>query len=334
MPHEALLFALSESRRLGVDTGQHAGLSVAPLEERNFEDGELKLRPLISVRNRPVFVLQTLAASPQQSIAQRFVRLLFLLCVLRDGGASQITAIVPYLAYARKDRRTQPRDPIHTRYVAQLLEATGLQRLVALDVHNGTALDNAFRIGVDHLSALPMFVDHFATQCSAAELVVVSPDVGGIKRAQIFRELLQQRLGREIDMAFLEKRRSKGVVSTGVVIGTVAGRSALVLDDLCASGGTLLRAAEHLRAAGASAVYAAVTHAPVSAGLAALLAADSIDGVVTTDSAGLDAPAQAASRPAKLHVLPIAPLFGEVLARQLRGEPLAQLLERWPPDRA
>ena len=156
--------------------------------------GEFKLRPLVSVRDRTVFVVQSLAGSADAPVAQRLIRLLFLLFGLRDAGASRLIALVPYLSFARKDMRTQPRDPVTTRHVAQLLESAGVDRLVALDVHNSAALDNAFRIPVDHLSAIPMFVRHFAEHMPAGEIAVASPDVGGIKRVQFFRELLQSEL--------------------------------------------------------------------------------------------------------------------------------------------
>ena len=189
-----LLFALSESHTLGVEIGRAAGLNLAPLEERPFEEGEFKLRPLISVRDRTVFVVQSLAGTNDVPVAQRFIRLLFLLFGLRDAGADRLIAIIPYLSYARKDRRTQPRDPVATRYVSQLLESASLDHLVCLDVHNPAALDNAFRIRVDHLSATTLFVRHFADRCARADIAVASPDVGGIKRVQIFRELLQAEL--------------------------------------------------------------------------------------------------------------------------------------------
>ena len=325
-----LLFCLSESHVLGAGIARHAGLELAPLEERAFEAGEFKLRPLISVRDRPVFVVQTLASSPEASVAQRLVRLLFLVFGLRDAGASRITACIPYLAFARKDRRTQPRDPVNARYVAELLEAAGVGRVVALDVHNPAALDNGFRVPLDHLSAQPLFAAHVAEHQGPAALAVASPDVGGVKRAQLFRELLAERLGREVDLAFIEKRRALGVVSGGQVVGDVRDRSLIVLDDLCATGGTLIRAAQALRAAGARAVHVAVTHAPLPAGIAALQACAEIDGILYTDSVGTAlGPADGSS--ARTTVLPIAPLYGEALRRMCSGEPLVPLLRRWPP---
>jgi ribose-phosphate pyrophosphokinase len=330
---ESRLFALSESRELALSIADSAGLTLAPLEERRFESGEFKLRPLESVRDRTAFIVESLAGDPATPTTERLVRLLFLLAGLRDAGARRRIALVPYLAFARKERRTQLRDPVNTRYVAELLEATGLDRLIALDVHNPAALDNAFRIPTDHLSAMPMMADHFAGQISAAPLTVVSPDVGGIKRAQLFRELLQRRLGREVEMSFIEKRRSLDVVSGGTLVGDVARRDVIVIDDLCASGGTLLRAADVCRRAGAQAVHAAVTHAPVPAGLAALRAAGTLASILVTDSVGPGPPAGSVSvsgGTTALTVLAVGPLFGQALRRMLDGKPLAPLLERWP----
>lgn len=322
----ALLCALSESHRLATEIASRARVDLLALEERPFEEGEFKIRPLDSVRGRTIYVVQSLAGSAEAPVAQRLVRLLFLLFGLRDAAAARVVALIPYLSYARKDRRTQLRDPVSTRYVAQLLEATGVSSLVCLDVHNPAALDNAFRIPVDHLSALPMFVRHIADRLPADNLAVASPDVGGVKRAQIFRELLAKQIGREVDLVFVEKRRAEGVVSGGTVVGAIAGRTVIVLDDLCASGKTLIRAASSLREAGAAAVHVAFTHAPLARGVEAVCQCADIASVVTTDSA---APTVAPnSRLTELHV---APLFAEAVSRMIAGAPLAPLMHRWPP---
>ncbi|MBL8199949.1 MAG: ribose-phosphate pyrophosphokinase [Chromatiales bacterium] len=330
-------FALGESGELGARVALDAGMALAPLEERRFEGGEFKLRPLESVRGRTAFVLESLAGTEEYPVAERLVRLLFLLGVLRDAGAVRRVAVIPYLAFARKERRTQVRDPVNTRYVAQLLEASGADQLVTLDVHNPAALDNAFRIPVDHLSALPMMADHYATRSGVGPLVVMSPDVGGIKRAQLFRELLEERLGRTVELAFVEKRRALDVVSGGTVVGMGGDQpTVIVLDDLCATGGTLIRAANICRDAGAAAVHVAVTHAPLRQGVDALLQAEAIDRIVVTDSVGAPwvPPESSAPRDGKLVSLPVAPLLGQALGRLVSGRPLAPLLRRWPagPD--
>jgi ribose-phosphate pyrophosphokinase len=258
------------------------------------------------------------------------LKLLFLLYGLADAGATPRTALLPYMTFARKDRRTQLRDPVNTRYVAQLLEAAGVDRVMTMDVHNPAALDNSFRVPVDHLSALPMMVDHFAKQLPDTALTVASPDIGGVKRAQIFRELLEARLGRAVELAFFEKRRARGVVSGQALVGDTQGRTVIIIDDLCATGGTLVHAAEGCTRAGAAAVFAAVSHAPHTPGLATVLANKSVTGVVTTDSVGYPYSPLPPEAARKLTILSIAPLFGEALQRVSSGKPLAPLLERWP----
>ena len=309
---------------------RYAGLALSDLEERLFEGGEFKLRPLESVRDRSVLILQCLAGTPQAPISERLLKLLFLLYGLRDAGASRRIALLPYLTFARKDRRTQPRDPVNTRYVAELLEAAGVDRVVTLDVHNPAALDNSFRVPVDHLSALPMMVDHFSTRVEDTPVTVASPDIGGVKRAQIFRELLEARLGRGVELAFFEKRRAKGIVSGHALVGDVRERTVIIIDDLCATGNTLIRAAEASNRAGCRAVYAAVTHAPHMPGITAVLADQGIAGVITTDSVGYPFVPLTTEAARKLTVLSIAPLFGEAVRRMLAGIPLAPLLDHWP----
>lgn len=323
-----LIFALRESRLLGESVARCAGVELAPLEERDFDGGEFKLRPLVSVRGQAVYILQSLAGSAGASPSESLMRLLLLGMGLRDAGATEVVALIPYLAFARKDRRTQPRDPVTARYVAQLLEAAGVSQLVALDAHNPAAFDNAFRMPVTHLSMQPMLSAHLFADSGIAGLVVVSPDVGGIKRAQLFREMLERQAGTPVDLAFIEKRRAGGRLSGGTVVGDVGARRVLVLDDLCASGGTLVRAAEALLRAGAQEVHVAMTHAPLPAGIAALIAEPAISRVTVTDSAG---PWILSLRDPKLAVLPVAPLFAAALGRIVARQPLTPLLERWPP---
>lgn len=325
--------ALEESHDLAAAVAREAGFPLLPIEERPFEGGEFKLRPLESVRGRQVFVLQSLAGSDHAPAPSRLVRLLFLLLGLRDAGAESSIAVVPYFAFARKDRRTQVRDPVTSRYVAQLLEAARADCVIGLDVHNPAAFDNSFRVPTIHLTALPLMADHFARAPIPADagIAVVSPDVGGIKRAQIFRELLAARTGREVDLAFIEKRRAKGSVASGSLAGDVAGRTVIVLDDLCATGGTLIRAAETCRRAGAAATHVAVTHTPLASGLEALMAAEPIDSITVTDSVGTSFPmTRSRSGSGRLVTLSVAPLIAQALGRITAGKPVAPLLEHWP----
>jgi ribose-phosphate pyrophosphokinase len=330
-PQTPLVFAPRESHALAATATEAASLELGVLEERLYEGGEFKLRPLQPVRDRTIFVLQSLAGTADAPIEQRLIRLLFLMQGLRDAGAGCITAVVPYLAFARKDRRTKPRDPVYMRYVAQLIEAAGADRLVAVDVHNASAFDNAFRIPTVHLTALPMMSNHFIRQNGGGKLAVASPDIGGIKRAQLLREQLERQLSQEIELIFIEKRRTDGVVKTGAVVGDASGRTVIVLDDLCATGGTLVRAAALLRASGAARVCAAVTHTPLESGLAGLASAEDIAEVVVTDSVGYAAHSQVpAQHRSRVSVLPIGPLLGDAMARLSAGMPLTPLLQEWP----
>ena len=167
--------------------------------------------------------------------------------VTRPASADRITAVVPFLCYSRKERKTKSRDPVTTRYVAGLFEAVGVDRVVTLEVHNVAAFQNAFRCRTEHLEAHLIFAQHFAAKLGERELAVVSPDVGGIKRADRFREILSRRLGREVSGAFVEKRRSAGIVSGEALVGDVADRTVLLIDDMICGGTTLARAAKACR---------------------------------------------------------------------------------------
>ncbi|HFA59893.1 MAG TPA: ribose-phosphate pyrophosphokinase, partial [Rhodospirillales bacterium] len=196
-----------------------------------------------------------------------------------------VTAVVPYLCYARKDRKTKSRDPVNTRYTAALFEAVGVDAVLTVDVHNLAAYQNAFRCHTEHLEARPLFVDHFAARLAQDErVVVVSPDIGGIKRADAFRASLAARLGREVDSAFLEKKRSAGVVSGAAVVGEVDGRTAIIIDDMIAGGTTLARTITACAARGAGRILAAASHGLFVAEAEQKLAQPALERLVITDS--------------------------------------------------
>jgi ribose-phosphate pyrophosphokinase len=306
------LFALSESRPLGESIGAALGIPLSPHEERDFEDGEHKTRPLESVRGCDVFVIQSLYSEPGKSVNDKLCRLLFFIGALKDASARSVTAVLPYLGYARKDRKTKSRDPVTTRYVAQLLEAVGTDRVLTLDVHNLAAFQNAFRCPTDHLEAKELFVDYFAAHISNAEVVVVSPDVGGVKRAELFREALNQRLSRPAGSAFMEKQRSAGIVSGEALVGDVNGKAAIIIDDMISTGGTISRTAHACRRQGAQSVYAAASHG-IFVGKADQVVADpALDSLVVTNTLPpfrLD-PELARNR---LTVLDVAPLLADAI---------------------
>lgn len=254
------LFALDATQEFGRKVAAELGTDLAAHEEREFEDGEHKARPLVSVRGHDVYVMQSLHSGPDTSVNDKLCRLLFFVSALKENGASRVTAVIPYLAYARKDRQTKSRDPVTTKYIACLLETAGADLVMTLEVHNIVAYQNAFRCQTIHLDPRRLFAREARGLTGDAPVVVASPDPGGVKRAQLFRETLQLSLERAVGSAFLEKRRSAGVVTGELLAGEVEGATVLVIDDLISTGGTLVRAAKACREHGAAKVFAFAAH--------------------------------------------------------------------------
>lgn len=299
-----LVFALRGSDALGAAVAAALGVKLAAHEEREFDDGEHKVRSLENVRGRDVYVIHSLHGDAAASANDRLLRLLFFLGALRDAAAGRVTAIVPYLAYARKDQRSKPRDPVTTRYIAQFFEAVGTDCVVTVDVHNLAAFQNAFRCRTEHLEAAGLLVEHCAGLVGDAPVTVVSPDAGGIKRADRFRARLSARLGRPVAAAFVEKYRSDGVLRGDALAGEVDGRVAIVVDDLISGGNTVDRAARACLARGASKVHAVATHGVFAPQAHTVLAASPLAGIVVTDTvaAGRLADAQLEARVARVSV--------------------------------
>jgi ribose-phosphate pyrophosphokinase len=320
-----LVFVLQSNGTFGERVCALLKLSPAPHEEREFEDGEHKCRPLINVRGQDVFVIHSLYGEPTRSVNDKLCRLLFFIGALRDASAERITAITPYLCYARKDRKSKARDPVTTRYIAELFEAVGADRVVTLDVHNLAAFQNAFRIRTDHLEATQLLVRHFAPLIQGNDVVVVSPDAGGVKRADEFRRALDRATGQKAGSAFMEKHRSEGVVSGEVLVGDVAGRTAIVIDDLISSGTTLIRAAQTCQAHGAVHIHAAASHGVFSAKAGEILSLPAIEKIVVTDTIPPFRLSAEFIRD-KLVVLDATPLFAEAIRRLHANDSIVDLL--------
>jgi ribose-phosphate pyrophosphokinase len=279
-----MVFALETTREYGERVAQRLELPLSPHEEPEFEDGEHKARPLVDVRGKDAFVIHSLAAGIGRSPSDQLCRLLFFVGALKDAGAARVTAAVPYLCYARKDRRTQLNDPVTTKYVARMFEACGVDGVLTFDVHNLAAFENAFRCLAENLEAIPLFVDRFAQICHTDMVAVISPDIGGAKRAERFRRALGAALPDEPATGFVEKRRSGGVVSGQLLVGDVRDRTVILFDDLISTGTTLRRAAQSCREAGACRVFAAATHGLLIGSASETLAPPALDGVVIADT--------------------------------------------------
>jgi len=318
------LFALRATAELGNHVANALGHPLAAHEERDFEDGEHKTRPLDPVRDADVYVLQSLHGDDTQSANDKLCRLLFFIGALKDAGAARVTAVVPYLCYARKDRRTKPNDPVATRYVASLFEAIGTDAIVTLEVHNTAAFENAFRCRTVTLTAAPLFVD-YAKILNKETLCVVSPDPGGVKRAELFREALEAAVGQPIGKGFADKHRSAGVVTGDLFVGDAAGTTTLIIDDLISTGNTLLRAARAARKAGAKKIIALVTHGLFMTGASDVIADPTIERFVVTDTV-LPFRLDPGAVRDKIDTVSAAPLLAEAIRRLHDGLALTDLL--------
>lgn len=321
-----MLFAVNASREFGEQVAHKLDITLSEHEEREFEDGEHKIRPLVSVRAQDVFVIQSLYSDPELSVNDKFVRLLFFLGALHDACAERVTVVIPYLAYARKDRKTQTRDPVNTRYVAQMIESTGADRVMTLDVHNLAAYQNAFRCCTEHLEANKLFIAYLVPRLKATDkITVVSPDVGGIKRADRFRQALGRALNKELSMAFMEKARAKGVLRLGRLIGDIKNSTVVIIDDMIGTGSTMVHAAKVCKEQGASQVFAAASHGIFVGNAGEVLAGPELDEIIITDTIPpfrLD-PTLVEK---KVTIVPVAELFAEAIRRMHTGGSLVELL--------
>jgi ribose-phosphate pyrophosphokinase len=320
------LFSLKCGRAYGEKIAGHLGTALSDHEERDFEDSEYKIRPLVSVRDGDVFVIQSLHGDDELSADEKLCRLLFFIGALKDASAGRVTAIVPYLCFARKDRKTKPRDPVTTRYIAALFEAVETDRVVTLDVHNLAAFQNAFRCRTEHLEATDLFARHFAARIQNPDVAVVSPDAGGVKRADRLRDLLSCVMDRPISTAFMEKTRSLGEVRGESLVGDVVGKAAVIIDDLISAGTTMARTAKACRAQGATEVFAAASHGLFVGDANRLLAGPEIDELVVTDTIP---PFRLSPelRNGKLVEIDASQLFAEAIKRIHSGGSIVELLE-------
>ena len=308
-----LLFSLDPECRLAPALATALDETLARHEDRRFEDGEHKLRPLVDPRGDDAYVVCSLHGGPQESPHDKLVRLLMFIATLREHGASRVTALIPYLAYARKDQRTKPFDPVGLRYVAQMFECVGTDQVIALEVHNVAAFQNAFRCTTVHLDAHAAF-DPILSGLVEGPLAVASPDPGGVKRALLWRESLQARLAGPVGFAMIDKRRSAGVVtSANLLAGDVTGATVLLIDDLVASGETMHRAAAALRDGGARRVVAFAAHGLFTGRADERFGSPLFDGVVVTDSVPPWRLRADSGARARLHVASAAPLFANAV---------------------
>ncbi|MGO4706857.1 ribose-phosphate diphosphokinase [Microvirga sp. 2MCAF38] len=311
---DPLLFALRSSRDFAERIAHHLDVALQMPEERDFEDGEHKTRSLMDVRDRDVHLIVALNGSDGESVNDRLCKVLFFIGALKEAGAARVIVIAPYLCYARKDRQTKPHDPVTTRYVAQLFEAVGTDRLVTMDVHNIPAFQNAFRCDTEHLEASAIFCDHIASEIGREAIAVVSPDIGGAKRAELLREQLESKLGQPVMKGIADKQRSMGEISGDLFVGDVSGRMAVIVDDLISTGATMARVAAQCRTHGAKGVFIVATHGVGGPALIDNLRYSAIDRIILTNTIPQSEDVMAALRD-RLSILDVSGVFAQAIKR-------------------
>ena len=269
---------------------------------RRFSDMEIFVEVLENVRGEDVFVIQSTAYPANDNLME----LLVMLDALRRGSAKRITAVIPYFGYARQDRKTGPRTPISAKLVANLITNAGADRVLTLDLH-AAQIQGFFDIPVDNLFTAPTFSKDVGEHLNSGDLVVVSPDVGGVVRARSVARRL------DADLAIIDKRRERAGVSEVMnVIGEIEGRRCVIIDDIVDSAGTLCQAAEALMKQGAEEVSAYVSHGVLSAGAVGRVTASPLASLVVTDSIQATEAVRVA---ANIRQLSVAPLLGEAIRR-------------------
>ncbi len=301
MPEGIKVISGSSHMALAQEVVAHLGISVCDATVTNFSDGEIAVQINENVRGTDAFVIQSTCPPVNDNI----MKLLLIIDALKRASAGRITAVIPYYGYARQDRKVQPRVPISSKLVADLITVAGANRVLSVDLHAGQ-IQGFFNIPVDHLYASPVLADYVRSR-NFKDLVIVSPDAGGVERARSFAKRLQ------CSLAIIDKRRERANVSQVMnVIGDVNGRDALILDDMIDTAGTTTQAAEALRGKGANKVLAASTHAVLSGPAIDRINASVIEEIIVVNTMPLDSKKEKCK---KLTVLSIAPLLAEAIKR-------------------
>ena len=286
---------------LAKEVAENLGIALCDATINSFSDGESMVQINENVRGTDAFVIQSTCPPVNDNIME----LLLIIDALKRASAGRITSVIPYYGYARQDRKVQPRVPISSKLVADLITAAGANRVLAVDLHAGQ-IQGFFNIPVDHLYASTVLVEYVRTR-SFHNLVIVSPDAGGVERAREFARKLQ------CSLAIIDKRREKANVSQVMhVIGDVKGCDTLILDDMIDTAGTTTQAAQALKENGSRKVYAASTHAVLSGPAIDRINESALEEVIVTNTIPLDSKRE---RCKKLTVLSIAPLLAEAIKR-------------------
>lgn len=316
---EFCVFSLGSNDPLAKKVAEGLGIPLGKIKTKTFSDGEQYVQFEENLRGKDVFLIQS--TNPP---ADNWSRLFLAIDAARAASAREITAVIPYFGYARQDRKAKPREPISARVFATILESLGTDRVLTMDLHNDAIGGFFRRTNVDYLYARPIFVAHFKEVFKDAlannQLVIVSPDAGGVVRAQSYAKRL---MPEGIDLAIIHKEREEhNKIARMKIIGDVQGKIALIIDDMADTCGTLARAAETLVLSGATEVYAATSHGLMSGSANETIDASPIKTFFITDTI---APLRPLSN--KIEVVSVASIIGDAIHRIQSGESLSALFE-------
>jgi ribose-phosphate pyrophosphokinase len=290
---------------------EYLHLPLGNAQVKTFSDGEIQIEIDENVRSKDVFVIQSTCAPVNHNL----VELLLMIDALKRSSAKRITAVVPYFGYARQDKKVAPRVPISAKLVADMLTVAGANRLITMDLHAGQ-IQGFFDIPVDNIFAAPLLIEYIRSNF-VNNLVIVSPDAGGVERARAFAKRL------DADLAIIDKRRSApNQAKAMAVIGDVRDKVVVVLDDMADTAGTLTEAAHALKTEGAREIHACCAHAVLSGPAIERIVNSDIKNLVVTDTIPLNENAAACG---KIVVISIAELVGEAIIRSYRGDSVTSL---------
>ncbi len=311
MPEGIKIFAGNSNRNLANEIADELNIPMGKATVSTFSDGEITVHIDENVRGSDVYIVQSTCTPVNNNLME----LLLMVDALKRASARRITAVMPYYGYARQDRKAQPRVPISARLVADLLTATGIGRVLTIDLHAGQ-IQGFFNIPVDHLYASPVLSEHVKEKY-ANDIVVVSPDAGGVERARAFAKRL------DASLAIIDKRREKANVSKVMhVIGEVSDKNAILFDDMIDTAGTITQAAEALKENGAKRVIATCSHAVLSGPALDRINDSLLEDVIVTNTIPMEEKQKQCN---KLTVLSVAKLLGEAIKRIHEGSSVSSL---------
>jgi ribose-phosphate pyrophosphokinase len=306
------IFSGNANPKLAEEICQEMGKKIGGILVARFSEGEIRVKIEENVRGKDVFIIQPTCPPPNENLME----LLIIIDALKRASAGRITAVIPYFGYARQDRKDQPRVPITAKLVANLLTVAGADRILTMDLHAGQ-IQGFFDIPLDHLFAINVFVE-YTQKLNLEDCVVVSPDVGGIKTARAYAK----RLG--AGLAIVDKRRiSAEKAEVMHIMGEVSGKNAILVDDLIATGGSLLEAAAALKKEGVKKIYAAVVHGVLSGDAIKNIQGSLLEELIITNTI----PLPDHKKNPKIKVLSVAPLLAEAIKRIHREESISCLFD-------